>query len=114
MSISKVLEDKNLSDEEKLEVVAEIILKVRKVYGNTEKIIPVVFVDTAQGVTAFTHLSQASKVTCLRGKLAQIRTTVSETLANIPGTVSSRVEEGLLATDGMFTNITTNTSTEYL
>ena len=114
MSISKILEDKDLSDEEKLEAVAKIVLAVRKVYGNVEENIPIGDVFTAEGTVAFIHLSQESKVACLSNRLTRIKRTVSEVLANTPGAVRSRVEEGLLSTDSMFTNINTDNGTEYL
>lgn len=114
MSITKVLTDKDLSSEEKLDRVAETVAVARKAYGNEDAEVAVPSVNTANGSMPFIHLEDDSKVDVLRNQLAYLKARAVEAAEQDPAVNVNKEIEKLLATNGFFTNISAGTKFEYI
>jgi len=114
MSISKILADKDLTNEDKLSRVKEIVETIRNAYGNTEVEIEDVKVNTTNGAIPFSHLEADSKVELLKNETANIKVAaLSEVEMNPAIVLNKRVEE-MVATNNYFANISTESDFEYL
>ncbi len=114
MSITKILTDKKMTDEEKLERVAEIVAGARETYGNTDTEIESVKVSTVNGLMDFIHLENESKVLMLREEVANIKVHAVEASEQVPGlNINKKIEE-LIATNGMLANIDSGVTFEYI
>lgn len=114
MSIFKILTAKEVSDETKLEGVAEIVANAREAYGNADKKVPSVDVNTAYGATSFDALLAESKVQLLTNEVQKIRAMAVEFARHQPGAnVNKKIEE-LIATNSMFCNIEDKSDMSYL
>lgn len=114
MSITKILANKNLSDEEKLEQVAEIVASARESYGNKDVVIADKKVDTTHGALAFSHLEDESKVQILMNEALCIKSSATAFAENNEGSVLNKKVEELLATNAFFANVSTGTEFSYL
>lgn len=114
MSITKILAEEKTSAEDKLERVAEIVGAARKAYDNEDSVIDSPMVGTAHGSMNFNHLEADSKVALLRGEVQAIKAQAVEFVECNPGAnMNKRIEE-LLATHGMFVNISAGTKFNYI
>ena len=114
MSITNVLEDENVSVEDKLSTVAVIVGKVRKAYGNVKVEIGMPEVSTCNGVVPFNFLSNDSKLAVVVDRVAYIRRSAIEESLEVEGSILAKIEEYRIATDDILTNITTESPTAYL
>ena len=114
MSITKVLSDKDVSDEDKLKAIAETVAVARKAYGNEESEIAVPRVNTTNGSMPFDMLDDDGKVSLLKSEVASLKARAIEFSENNPGTNLNKKIEELIATNGMFTNISAGTKFEYI
>jgi len=105
MSITSILADKDLTDSEKLEQVQELVVVLRKKYGNADADVPSTRVSTAQGSMPFEHLDDDSKVHLLKGEAARIKAAAIAASEATPGLAVSSKSVELIATSPMFTNI---------
>mgnify|MGYP006995664023 CR=1 FL=1 len=114
MSITKILADKDTPASEKLERVAEIVSSARAAYGNEDATIASPMINTTQGNMNFNHLEDDAKVAILRGEVASIKAKAVEFVEQREGASFNRKIEELLATNGMFTNVSSGTKFEYI
>ena len=114
MSITKILNDKDLSDADKLEQVAEIVAQAREAYGNVDAEIPAPKVNTTHGVLAFTHIEDESRVEILRNQAMGMKAAAVAFVEDNPGTVLNRKVQELLAINPFFANVASGTEFEYL
>ena len=114
MSITKILSNKDMPAEEKLEKVAEVVAAARAAYGNEEAVIGVPDVGTAHGSMPFNTLEDDSKVELLRSEIGGIKARAVEfDRQNEGANVNKKIEE-LLATNGYFVNVAPGTKFEYI
>jgi hypothetical protein len=114
MSITKTLSNKDLSSEEKLANVAEVIGTLRKSYGNSETEIKSVKINTAHGWLPFEHLENDSKVEILLNEALSIKSTAIAEVENNPAIVLNKKVEELLATSAVFANASAETEFDVL
>lgn len=114
MSITKILGNKEMSAEDKLEAVAAIVAGARENYGNTDKDIAVPTVNSVHGAMPFDVLDDESKAALLAGEVGRLKAQAVEFNVQNPGTNLNRKIEELLATNGMFANIAAGTKFEYI
>tara|TARA_R110000851_G_scaffold134199_1_gene269376 strand:+ start:2335 stop:2679 length:345 start_codon:yes stop_codon:yes gene_type:complete len=114
MSITKILADKNLTADEKLDEVADIVAGARDSYGNSDADIPEVKVNTTHGNLPFAHLESESKVEILMNEALNIKAEAISAVENYPGVVLNKKVQELLATNVFFVNVSSGTKFEYL
>ena len=114
MSITKILSNKDASAEEKLERVAEIVAQARSAYGNEDAVITVPRAYTTNGDMPFDLLDDDSKVALLSGEVAAVKSAAVEFSEQNTGVNLNKKIEELLATIGLFTNISAGTKFEYI
>ena len=114
MSITKILNNEDMSAADKLEKVAEIVAGARSEYGNADAEIPAVKVGTTHGALPFTHLEDDSKVEILRNEAMGIKAKAIAFVENNPGTVLNKKVQELLAINPFFANVAAGTEFEYL
>jgi len=105
MSITKILADEEMSNEQKLEDVAYIVTVAREKYGNTDLEIESVDVNTTDGMVGFEYLTDESKVYILSREAQSIRTAAVEYSRNVQGVVLSKKVDEFVATNALFCNI---------
>jgi len=114
MSLTKILTEKDVAAEDKLEKVAELVAGARKNYGNEEAEIKAPFVNTAHGSMPFIHLEAASKVEMLRSELGFIKAAAVEAEQQNPGiNINKKIEE-LIATNPLLANVDSGVKFDYL
>ncbi len=113
-SITKILAEKDVSAADKLQRVAEVVAAAREAYGNSDAEIAAPMVSTTHGSMNFNHLEDDSKVELLKGEIQSIKAQVVEFVENNEGASFTRKTEELLATHGMFVNISAGTKFEYI
>lgn len=104
MSITKTLTDKDLSAEDKLTKVAEVVTKLRKSYGNGKVEIADLKVNTTHGMLPFAHLENESKVELLLNEALTIKSKAIAEVENNSGIVLNKKVEELIATNALFAN----------
>ena len=104
MSITKILSAKDVTSEDKLSKVADIIGTLRESYGNADTEIPSVKVSTTHGNLPFEHLEDDSKVEILMNEALNIKSTAIAAVEDNPGIVLNKKVEELLATSPLFAN----------
>ena len=114
MGITNVLENKELSAEDKLLAVSTIVAKLRKSYGNVKVEIGMPEVSTCNGVVPFNFLSNDSKLAVVADRVAYIRRSAVEESLEVEGSVLAKIEEYRIATDDILANITAESPTTYL
>lgn len=114
MSITKILADKELSCEEKVEQVGAIVEKAREAYGNSEAKIPSRDVDTVHGSMPFEHLSAESKVAVLSDEVGRIKAMAVETSRQTPGVSLNKEIEKALAVNSFFNNLGSSEGVDYI
>jgi hypothetical protein len=114
MSITKTLNDKALTDADKLSKVAEVVAGAREAYGNSDVEIPAIKVETPHGRLSFNHLEDDSKVEILRNQALHMKSAAIAYVEAHPGTVLNKKVGELLATNPYFANVDAATEFEYL
>ena len=104
MSITKTLSNKDLSAEDKLTRVAEVVGTLRKSYGNGDAEIKDVKVATTHGNLPFSHLEDDAKVEILLNEALNIKTQAIAAVEDTPGIVLNKKVEELIATNPLFAN----------
>jgi len=105
MSITKVLADKEISNEQKLDIVAKSVGRAREAYGNTDLEVKSVDVNTTEGMMDFKYLTDESKVYILYREAQSIRAEAVEYARNVQGVVLSKKVDEIVATNPLFCNI---------
>ena len=105
MSITKVLADKEISNEQKLDIVANVVGRAREAYGNTDLEVESVDVNTTDGMMGFEYLTAESKVYILSREAQSIRAQAVEYARNVQGVVLSKKVDEIVATNPLFCNI---------
>jgi len=114
MSITNILNDKELDDVKKLESVAKIVATARKAYGNTEDDIPEVKINTSYGYLPFGSLEADSKVKVLKDRAMAIKAEAITFAESTPGGSADKKIEEIISTDSLFANISPGTKFSYL
>lgn len=114
MSITKILSEEKTPASEKLERVAEVVASARAAYGNEDIAIEAPMIDTVNGRMNFNHLEDDAKVSLLRSQVQMIKAQAVEFTEECEGASMNRKIEELLATHGMFVNISAGTKFEYI
>ena len=114
MSIIKILNDKNKTDAEKLEAVAEIVAGAREGYGNAKADIPAVKCETTHGALPFDNLEDESKVEILRNEAMNIKAQAIAFVEHNPGSVLNMKGQELVAVNPYFANVAPGTQFDIL
>lgn len=114
MSITKTLNDKELTAEAKLERVAETVAKARDSYGNADADIKPGMVNTTHGSMAFTLIDDESRVAVLQAEVGFIKAKAVEFVNQNPGASINKKIEELIAINPYFANIAGATEFDYL
>lgn len=114
MSITKILNDEKMADDDKLSAIAETVAAARAAYGNEDVEIAVPAVNTVHGSMPFDMLEDDAKVSVLRSRVGALKAEAVEYAAQNPGVNLNKKIEELLATNSMFTNISAGTKFEYI
>lgn len=104
LSITQTLSSKELSSAEKLASVQESVAALRKSYGNADKTIADVKVNTAHGMLPFSHLEEDGKIEVLLNEAQSIKATAIAEIENNAGLMLNKVVEQLIATSPVFAN----------
>lgn len=113
-SITKILAEKDVTSEDKLAGIAEIVAVARKAYGNEDEKISCPEVNTTHGVMDFVHLEADAKVSLLSGEIQRIKAQAIEFCKQNEGSVMNKKIEELLATNGLFVNVSAGTKFDYI
>jgi len=114
MSIIKTLQDKNMSDDEKLEAVSKVVAAAREAYGNEGLEIAVSKVNTGYGALPFDQIEDESKVEILLSEAMNIKAKAIAYVENNPGAVLNKKVQESLATNMFFANVSVGTKFDYL
>lgn len=114
MSITKILTQKDADPVEQLSAVAELVAKARANYKNEDQEIEAGRVNTAYGNVKFSDLEPEGQVAVLRDEAMRIKATVLQEVENTPGTSTASEIEKAIAINPLFTNISTESASEYL
>lgn len=114
MSITKILSDANLTSQQKLEKVAEIVADVRESYGNAGVDLPDIKVNTAHGYLPFSNLENDSKVEILMNAALGIKAKAIAKVENNPSIVLNRKVQELIATNSFFANAVSSNGFDYI
>ena len=109
MSITKTLADKNISAEDKLEKIAEVVGTLRKSYGNSDIKIADVKVNTSHGMLPFSNLDDDSNVEALLNEALNIKSTAIACTEENSGIMLNKKVEELIATSALFANASADT-----
>mgnify|MGYP005992154517 CR=1 FL=1 len=104
MSITGILQAKDVAADEKLAEIAKIVGKLRASYGNEKTDIKDVKVNTSHGLLPFSHLEPDSKVEALLNDALNIKAQAIAAVEDNPGKVLNKVVEEMLATSPLFAN----------
>ena len=114
MSITKILGNKDLSADDKLVQVSEIVATLRKSYGNIDVAVEDIKVNTTHGTLPFSSLESDSKVECLTNEALNIKAEALAAVENNPGIMLNKKVEELIATSPLFANATAETGFDVL
>ena len=114
MSITKTLNDKDLTADAKLERVAETVAKARDNYGNADVEIKPGMVNTTHGSMSFTHVDDETRVAVLQAEVGFIKAKAVEFVNQTPGASINKKVEELIAINPFFTNIVGAEKFDYL
>ncbi len=114
MSITKILSEKEMDPAAKLERVSEIVAKARDNYGNSDETIQSPMVNTTHGSMNFNHVEDEAKVSILLREVQSIKAQAVEFAEQREGVNFNKKIEELIATNGMFVNISSGTKFEYI
>lgn len=108
------MNDKNMTDEDKLTAVAEIVAGARDSYGNAKEEIPAVKCDTTHGMLPFNSLEDGSKVEILCNQAMNIKSQALAFVENNPGAVLNKKVQELISVNPFFANVAPGTEFELL
>jgi hypothetical protein len=114
MSITKILSEKDVAAEVKLEAVVEVIAKVRETYGNSDVKFEAPMVNTVHGQMPFDMLEAESQVEVLKSQAGFVKAKAVEYVTTNTGAVLNRKVEELLATNPFFATISSGAKYDYL
>lgn len=104
MSLTQVLQNKDMSADDKLDSVNATITTLRAAYGNSDKDIKDVKINTAHGMLPFSHLEPDSKVEALLSEALSIKSRAIAAIEDNPGLVLNKRVAEMLATSAIFAN----------
>lgn len=113
MTLTQILNSKK-KVAKKLEMVAEVVAKARKKYGNTDEEITSPEVNTTEGMTDLAYLTDADKVVMASKEINSIRVKAIESTKVTEGTVLDREIERLLAINPVLANLDSTSGSEYV
>lgn len=113
MTLTQILNSKKKAAK-KLEMVAEVVAKARKKYGNTDEEITSPEVNTTEGMTDLAYLTDADKVVMASKEINSIRVKAIESTKVTEGTVLDREIERLLAINPVLANLDSTSGSEYV
>ena len=115
MKISEVFSSVELSDEDKVAAIAEIVKRARTNYGNLDLETEVPQVDTINGQETFSDLSNESKLVIAESEVDNIKIVAREFCYMFElGQLEKKVEE-LIAISPILTNLDkVGTQTSYI
>ncbi len=114
MSITTVLQAKDVPAEEKLASIKETIGTLRASYGNDKVKIEDVKVNTTHGVLPFSHLEPDSKVEALLNEALNIKSKAIAAVEDNPAIVLNKKVEEMLATNPLFANASATSAFDIL
>jgi len=114
MSITKILNNEEMKNEDKLNKVKELISEIREMYGNSEKVIPSIKVNTTHGYLPFEHLEDDSKVSLLINEALSIKAAAIALAEDNPGVAINKKVQELLAINPLFANASAASKFDYL
>ena len=113
MTLTQILNSKKKAPK-KLEMVAEVVAKARKKYGNTDEEITSPEVNTTEGMTDLAYLTDVDKVAMATKEINSIRVKAIESTKVTEGTILDREIERLLAINPVLTNLDSASGSEYV
>lgn len=114
MTLTQILNNKELTAAEVVEKVAAIVAKARKAYGNTEAVITSPVVPTIDGLSDIKYLSDDDKVEVIRSCIAGIKQEAIERTNATEGSVLDVEVARLIALEPALVNITNTSDSAYL
>ena len=105
MSISEILKENGLSDQDKLKQIINVVAENRESYGNTELDISMPDVCTVDGSLPLSTLGDESKLTIVEQEVAHLRIRAYEFVEATQGVVMDKYVEFLISTNPILTNI---------
>jgi len=114
MTITEILTNTTLSDTDKLQGIASLVASIREVYGNSDVELEVPEVNTVNGVTPITFLTDEDKITLVERVIETILTDAYEDVQQAEGVVLDRRIEEYIAINPILSNLTTSNGSKYL
>ncbi len=114
MNISKILQNKNLSADEKLESVAEIVTEIRKKYGNTELTISSPEINTVDGFVNLKYVTNETKVKLATDEITRIKIQSLEYSNSKEGVNLKNTVIELIATSPILVNLNDSGNLDYI
>ena len=113
-TLTQLINDKDMSTEDKLTKILSKVNTARKAYGNENSEIAVPEVNTCEGMVELTYLSNDDKVELAASEINSIRTTAIETTKYTEGSVLDREIERLLSVNPILVNLASESDSEYI
>jgi len=113
MKILETLRNKKVKADSKLEAVTKLVGKVREKYGNSDKEIQAVKVNTVNGMVPISLLATNEKVVVATNEIESIIAMTTAVVESNEGAVFDRVFEGYVAVNPILCNINTKSDSSY-
>lgn len=113
MKLSEIFSSE-LSASEKITKIADVVVKARTAYGNTDSEITAPEIHTVNGLEDLAMLSAESKVAIAESEVQNIKTVAYEYTKAFEGARLDRKIEELIAISPILANITAATESDYI
>jgi len=113
MKILEILRDEELKGKDRLKAVSKLVDKVREKYGNSDKEIQPVKVNTTNGMVPISLLATDEKVIVATNEIESIIAMTTAVAESNEGSVWDRIFEGYVAVNPILCNINQETESEY-
>ena len=114
MTFTQILIDEDTSDETKLAKVSELITDIRKTYGNSDVVLKVPEVNTADGLKPITLLTTKDRLALAERVIRTIATDAYEDVQQTEGVSFDRRVEEYVAINHILSNLQTSNGSKYL
>jgi len=114
MTFTNILSDETTSNEVKLTKVSELITDIRKTYGNSDVVLEVPEVNTADGIKPITFLTAKDRLALAEKVIRTITTDAYEDVQQAEGVSFDRRVEEMVSINPILSNLTVGTGSKYL
>jgi len=114
LTLTQIVNDTEMKSVEKLELIAAVVVKARKAYGNSEVEIECPEVNTCEGIVNIKFLSEDGKAALAGREITAIRMAAIEATTATEGAVLDREVERLIAVNPVLANLLAESESAYI